>query len=146
MHGATKLVFSVALVVVLVITLTACGASTPPLGLAPTKQLVQKAIAFQVNQSQQQLTQQLQSSAQKFEITQVKLKQLEPLFVEDLPTYHILGTYTLNVKLPQRQLVQENNPFNIYLQRQREGKTWRLALRQDTGKNIQPTWRTYLIP
>lgn len=146
MHGARKLMFSVGLMVVLVITLTACGASTPSLGLAPTKQLVEKAIAFQVNQSQQQLTQQLQSSAEKFEITQVKLKQLEPLFVEGLPTYHILGTFTLKVKLPQRQLVQENNPFNVYLQRQKEGKTWRLALRQDTEKNTQPTWRTYLIP
>lgn len=146
MHRATKLISSVVLLVVFLIMLTACGTSTPSLGIAPGKQLVQKAIAFQVSQTQQQLTQQLQAIPLKFEITQVKRKQLEPLFLEGLPTYHILGTYNLNIQLPQRQIIQQNNPFDIYLQRQREGKTWRLALRQATDKMTQPIWRTYLIP
>ncbi len=144
MPRAARLMVSVVLTALL-ITLTACGTSTPPLSVAPGKQLVQKAIAFQVRQTQQQLTQQLQSLAPKFEITQVRLKQLEPLFVDDLPTYHIQGTYNLKFKLSQQQVTQEN-PFDVYLQRQQEGKTWRLAIPSSPNPNTNRSWHTYLIP
>jgi hypothetical protein len=130
---------------IFLMVLTACGPNTPSLGLAPNKPLVEKAIALQVRQTQQQLTQQLQSSPPKFEIAQVKLKQLEPLFIENLPAYRIFGTYNLTLKLPQQQVTQQKNHFNVYLQRQKEGKTWRLAIPQLTNPNTNPTWRTYLI-
>jgi hypothetical protein len=136
---------SLVLTAIFLIGLSACGTSTPSLGLAPSKQLVQKAIALQVSQTQQRLTQQLQSSPPKFEITQVRLKQLEPLFIGDLPTYHFRGTYNLKFDLPQQQLTQEKNAFDVYLQRQKEGKTWRLLLPQDVDKGAQASWRTYLI-
>ncbi|MBW4647290.1 MAG: hypothetical protein KME06_01115 [Kastovskya adunca ATA6-11-RM4] len=133
------------LIVILIGLLTACGTSTPPLGLAPSKQLVQKAIALQLSQTQQRLTQQLQASPPKFEVPQVKLKQLEAIFVEDLPTYHVRGTYNLKFNLPAQQVTQENNTFDIYLQRQKEGKTWRLLRPEVTGKNTAQVWRSYLI-
>ena len=145
MHRAARLMVSVVLTAILAIALTACGTSTPSVGLAPSKQLVQKAIALQVSQTQQQLTQQLQSSPPKFEITQVALNQLQPLFIDDLPAYHVRGTYNLKIKLPQQQVTQKKNPFDVYLQRQKEGKTWRLALPQDIGKGAWGRWRTYLI-
>ncbi|HEY9902182.1 MAG TPA: hypothetical protein V6D43_07095, partial [Candidatus Sericytochromatia bacterium] len=90
MNRAARLILNLVLIAIFTLALTACGTSAPSLGLAPSKQLVQKAIALQVSQTQQQLTQQLQSSLPKFEITQVSLKQLQPLFVGGLPTYHIL--------------------------------------------------------
>lgn len=133
------------LIVILIGLLTACGTSTPPLGLAPSKQLVQKAIALQLSQTQQRLTQQLQASPPKFEVPQVKLKQLEAIFVEDLPTYHVRGTYNLRFNLPTQQVTQEKNTFDIYLQRQKEGKTWRLLRPEVTGKNTAQVWRSYLI-
>lgn len=137
---------SVLLIVVFLLALTTYGTNTPSLGFAPSKQLVEKAIALQVSQTQQQLTQQLHSSSPKFEIIQVKLKQLEPLFIDNLPAYHFRGTYSLKFELSQEQVIQQNNPFDIYLQRQKEGKTWRLAIRKTIGQGTPPIWRTYLIP
>ena len=145
MARAAKLIVRIVLTVVFLIGFTACGTNTPSLGLAPGKPLVQKAIALQVSQTQQQLTQQLQSSPPKLEITQVTLKQLEPLFIDDLPTYHVRGTYNIKFELPQQQVTQQNNPFDVYLQRQTEGKTWRLAIPQSIGKGANASWRTYLI-
>jgi hypothetical protein len=145
MSTSARLIVSVVLIIISIIALTAGGTSTPSLGLAPSKQLVQKAIALQVSQTQQQITQQLQFSPPKFEITQVKLKQLEPLFINDLPTYHVWGTYNIKIKLPKQQVTQKNNPFNVYLQRQKEGKTWRLAIPEDISTNTPTNWRTYLI-
>lgn len=145
MHKAGRLIISFVLTVMFMGLLTACGTSTPPLGLAPNQELVKKAIALQVSQTQQRLTQQLQSPLPKFEITQVALNQLEPLFIGNLAAYHIRGTYSVKINLSQR-VTQQKNPFDIYLQRQQEGKTWRLAVPQDRSKASQPSyWRTYLI-
>lgn len=146
MHRAARLIVSLVLTAIFLVALTACGANTPPLGLAPNKQLVQKAIALQVNQTQQQLTQRLQSIPPKIQITQVKLKQLEPLFLDDLATFHIWGTYSFKVKLPSQQLPQQQRPFDVYLQRQPEGKTWRLVVPERIGNSSPVSWRTYVIP
>jgi hypothetical protein len=146
MHRAARLIISLVLTAILWVGLTACGANTPPLGLAPNKQLVQKAIALQVNQTQQQLTQRLQSIPPKIQITQVKLKQLEPLFLDDLATFHIWGTYSFKVTLPSQQLPQQQRPFDVYLQRQPEGKTWRLVVPERIDNNSPVSWHTYLIP
>lgn len=145
MHRTARLIVSIVFIGIFTIVLTACGTNTPSLGFAPSKQLVEKAIALQVSQTQQRLTQQLQSSIANYEITRVKLKQLEALFVEDLPTYHIRGTYNLRFNLSQQRVTQENNPFDVYLQRQNEGKTWRLAIPQDSNQGIRGRWLTYLI-
>lgn len=134
------------LAAILLFMLTACGTNTPSLGLAPGKQLVEKALALQVSKTQQQLTQQLQSDVSDYEITQVKLKQLETLFVGELPTYHFRGNYTLELNQSDQQATQQKNSFDIYLQRQKEGKTWRLAIPDVIEQDAVQTWRTYLIP
>ena len=136
---------SAILIAVFMMAMTACGTSTPSLGFAPSKQLVRKAIALQVSQTQQQLTRQLQASPPKFEIAQVNLKQLEPLFIDDLPTYRVSGTYNLKIQLPQQQVTQRKNFFDVYLQRQKQGQTWRLLVPQSIGNNSQTSWHTYLI-
>lgn len=146
MNRAARWIFRVILIVIFTSTLTACGTSKPSLGLAPSKQLVQKAIALQVSQTQKQLTQQLQSSASNFEVTRVAMKQLEPLFLGGLPAYHILGNYSLKLQLPEQQATQQNNSFDVYLQRQKQGKTWRLVVPEGNDKNSKSTWRSYLIP
>ncbi|HEY9608217.1 hypothetical protein [Allocoleopsis sp.] len=145
MHRAARLIVTVVLIGICLMGLTACGGSTPPLGLAPNKQLVQKAIALQINQAQQRLTQRLQSTPPNVEITQVKLKQLEPLFFDNLATFHILGTYRLKVKLPSQQFTQQQRPFDVYLQRQPEGKTWRLLVPEQLSNGSPVSWHTHLI-
>ena len=121
--------------------LTACGTSR----LEPNSQLVQRAIALKFEQTQQQLSQQQGVDFKVFEINRVAITQQEPLVIQDLPAYHVRGTYNLTVSLPRRQVTQQQNPFEVYLQRQKEGKTWRLALPQSTGKDIAPVWLTYSI-
>lgn len=134
------------LTAILLALLTACGT----VGLEPSSQLVQRAIALQLEQTQQQLSQQPRKSGRthlppRFEINRAVITKQEPLVIQNLPAYHVQGTYDFTLKLPQRQVNQQQNPFDIYLQRQKEGKTWRLALPQSTGKGSKPVWLTYLI-
>ena len=126
--------------------LTACGTG----GLEPSSQTVQRAlvklnevIAPQLSQPPQQLTQQL--NLPSFKVNQLVITDKKPFVIQDLPTYRVRGTYDLTVKLPRRRVTQQQNPFEIYLQRQKEGKTWRLVLPQSTDKDGALTWRTYLI-
>lgn len=123
--------------IVLVGLLTACSG----VGIEPNKELVQKAIALQMQQTQQQLQQQVRD----LEIKHVKIAQKQPITIQDLPGYRVKGTYDLKIKLAKQQLSQQQNPFEVYLQRQKEGKTWRLALPQFSTNGV-PSWLTYLIP
>jgi hypothetical protein len=115
-------------IVMLLMLLTACNGSVSPL----SSQLVERAIALQL-------------SPPKFDITHLEITQTEPLVIESLPSYHVQGTYELNLKLSQRR-TQQDNRFDLYIQPQKEGKTWRLALPQFTPNHPEVTWLTYLIP
>ena len=135
------------LTAILLALLTACGT----VGLEPSSQLVQRAIAIALEQTQQQLSQQRRESERthlppRFEINRAVITKQEPLVIQNLPAYHVQGTYDFTLKLPRRQVKQQHSRFDIYLQRQQEGKTWRLALPQSTGKDSKPVWFTYLIP
>ncbi|QIR40980.1 hypothetical protein HCG51_32745 [Tolypothrix sp. PCC 7910] len=125
----------------LLVLLTACGT----IGLLPTNQLVQKAIALQLEQTQQQLSQKLDLDLQGFDIEKLAISEQKPLTVENLPAFRVRGTYDLIIKLPKRRLTQLQQPFEVYLQIQREGKTWRLLLPERVNKDTQPIWHSYLI-
>ncbi|MDB9315988.1 hypothetical protein PN462_22950 [Spirulina sp. CS-785/01] len=135
------------LVVLLLLTvvLSACSAATPPVSYAPGGELVKKAIALQLEQSQQQLSEQLQGSHPALNITNIAVKTIDPLYFAQLPTYHLKGTYKLEIELPNQNVTQEKNEFDIYLQRQKEGKTWRWLKREVTDTEKPPIWRTYLV-
>ncbi|MFH7029241.1 MAG: hypothetical protein ACHBN1_28560 [Heteroscytonema crispum UTEX LB 1556] len=128
------------LTAILLVLLTGCGG----IGL-PTNQLVQKAIAFQLEKTQQQLSQQLDLDFRGFEIKRLSIKQQESLTIQNLPTYRLQGTYDLIFKLPKRQLTQPKKPFEVYLQVQKEGKTWRLLLPEKDSKDNKSVWRSYII-
>ncbi|HEY9876578.1 MAG TPA: hypothetical protein V6D12_24340 [Candidatus Obscuribacterales bacterium] len=129
------------LTAILLVMLTACGVSVPP----PSSYLVQKAIALQLNLTQQQMNHHLHSSPLRFEITQLQITDTEPLIIDNLPTYHVRGTYNLTSRLSSRWVTQRQNPFDVYLQRQKEGKTWRLARPQVNSQDNGLFWLTYLI-
>jgi hypothetical protein len=128
------------LTAILLVLLTGCGG----IGL-PTNQLVEKAIALQLEKTQQQLSQQLDLDFRGFEIKQLSIKQQESLRIQNLPTYRLQGTYDFIFKLPKRQLAQAKKPFEVYLQVQKEGKTWRLLLPEKDSKETKPVWRSYII-
>lgn len=125
---------------ILIGLLTACTNSV----LAPTRQIVRSAIALQLEQTQQQLNQQLDLNFQGFKINHLSINSQKLLTRENLPTFHVQGTYDLTMNLPKKHLNQPQKPFDIYLQLQKEGKTWRL-LQQELSQNTQPVWRSYLI-
>lgn len=129
------------LTVMLLVLLSACGTNT----IEPSSQIVQRGLALQLEQTQQQLSQQLGLDTKGFKIKRVEITQQEPFRIQNLPAYHIRGTYDLTMQLPTRQVNQQHNPFEIYLQRQKEGKTWRLALPKFSGNDTKPAWFTYLI-
>ena len=151
---ATRFLAKRILPVLLALCLTACG-----LGSEPSKQLVRNAIALQVNQTQQELVQQLASygrSADKplalsrdFSLGGVKITQRDRLTVAGLPTYRVRGTYNLTLSLPKRSIKQPQNEFEVYLQRQQEGKTWRVlrpeASRVGSSDRAEIVWRSYSL-
>lgn len=127
--------------VILLILVTACTS----LALLPTPELVQKAIAIQLEQTQQQLNQQLDLNFQKFNIQRISITQQQPLTIENLPAYRVQGNYDFTVKLPKRSFQQLEKPFEVYLQIQKEGKSWRLLIPEKNRQNPQSKWQSYLI-
>ncbi len=119
------------LILVLVLLLSGCS------GVEPNKEIVENAITLQTRLLQQQLQQ-----ISKLELSHVNVTQKQPLSIDKLTGYRISGTYDL--KLHKQRLSQQKNPFEVYLQRQKEGKTWRLALPK-MAKNGAFTWLTYAI-
>jgi uncharacterized lipoprotein YmbA len=134
------------LVFILIILLGACSTPTPPTELAPSGDLIQQAIALQLEQTEQQLSRQLNASHPTLEIGQIRVKKLDPLFIADLPAYRLQGTYKLKITLPRQQVTQPENQFEIYLQRQSEGKTWRLLRREVDSSSQESKWSSYALP
>jgi hypothetical protein len=129
----------------LLIILTACGTAKPPIGLAPSGEIVKTAIALQIQQSQQRLSEQLAANNPNFQITNIAIKAIDPLYLGKLATYHLIGTYTLKLDLSAQNVTQKNNEFDIYIQRQKEGKTWRWLKREVPDLEAPAKWYSYLI-
>lgn len=127
------------LAVILVSLITACSSNN----LAPSNQTVRRAIALQATQTQQELSQQLRLKSPDLKVDRVKVTSQEPLTIQNLPTYRVQGNYDYTLKLSKRKVTQKDNPFEVYLQRQSEGKTWRLAQRQREENGS--SWVTQLV-
>ncbi len=127
------------LAVILVSLITACSANS----LTPSTQIVRRAIALQVTQTQQELSQQLRLKSPDLKIDRVRVTNQEPLTIQSLPTYRVQGNYDYTLKLSKRTVTQKDNPFEVYLQRQSEGKTWRLA--QQQREENGSSWVTQLV-
>lgn len=128
------------LTAILLLLLTACSFGTP----SPNKQLVKKAIAISMQETQQQLSQKLNLDFRELQIDSLSIKQRKLMTVEHLPAFRIQGTYDLNLKLPKRSIEQPQKLFDIYLQLQREGKTWRLLLPPGANED-NSMWHSYLV-
>jgi PBP1b-binding outer membrane lipoprotein LpoB len=134
------------LAIVLIIIFTGCSLAAPPLELSPQGDIVKKAIALQLKMTETNISEQLNATNPDLEIKNIKVEKIEPVFIAKLAAYHLQGTYNSNIKLPRQKVSQQNNQFDVYIQRQSEGKTWRLLKtesRNDKNKPIQ--WSSYLI-
>jgi len=142
MRGAI-LYYMVRLIVILILAVLLTSCST--LVLTPTTQMVEKAIALQLDITKQLLQQKVDLDFQGFEINHLRIKKQKAVNYQKLPTYHIQGTYDLTFKVPDKKVSQPQNPFDIYLQLQKEGKTWRLIFPEISGKENKTVWRSYLV-
>ena len=107
---------------------------------SPDRALVKKAIALQLNLAQEQLNSALKIEQPfELEIKKVTINKRDRLLDRRLPTFHLQGTYQLSAKLSGGTRRQQNSPFEIYLQQQIEGETWRL-LRSEAGE-----WFSYQL-
>jgi hypothetical protein len=125
------------LIGIMLVFLTGCGG-----GYIPNKQLVRKAIALQIEQTQDKLTEKLDLHFRGFGIDRLSISKQESLTIQSLPSYRVRGTYDLTLKLPKRELTQAHKPFDLYLQIQQQGKTWRLLLPDSSSSEA---WRSYLL-
>ncbi|MGB7518100.1 MAG: hypothetical protein WA896_00550, partial [Spirulinaceae cyanobacterium] len=91
----------------LILLLSACAGPTPPLTLAPGKNLVKQAVELQVSLAQKRLSEKLNASSAAWEISKIKIKDLKPLYVNNLATYHLKGTYNLKIKLDDKKVEQD---------------------------------------
>ena len=123
--------------------LVACSINGP----TPNKQLVTKAIALQLSLTQQQLQEQLHlDPPTREQIEGLRISKREPLVVQNLLTFHLQGFYDYTMKMSSEDKVtQRRNPFDLYLQRQIEAKSWRL-LRRQANDNGESVWYSYFIP
>lgn len=133
------------LAVMAILLLTACGAPSPPTELAPPGEIVEKAILLQLKQTEQNLSQKLNASTPELELGRIDVKQIEPVYIAKLPAYHLQGSYNLKLKLARQQVNQKKNEFDIYLQRQIEGKTWRWLKKEPPQADGKSVWTSYSI-
>ncbi|WP_338063320.1 hypothetical protein [cyanobacterium endosymbiont of Rhopalodia gibberula] len=123
----------------------ACDSPTPPTEFAPDGEIVEKAIVLQLTQNLQHLSNQLDMTLPQLKINQIQVKKLDSTLVAQLSTYHLQGTYNLKLMFPRQIKEQKENRFDIYLQRQIEGESWRLLRREYSLYYETPQWKSYLI-
>lgn len=146
-----KSILRLILLTILVGLLSACSVSFSLGGFQPTRDVVQRAIALELSQNREQLRQHLSryitsgEQMPQYEVNRVEIWEEEPLKIHHLLSYHIRGTYNLTIQLPDKRVTERKNSFDVYLQRQQEGKTWRLAKPMTTEQKDEQVWATYLI-
>jgi hypothetical protein len=133
------------LVILCPLILNACQASTVPLEFAPDGNIVQEAITLQLSQRLTPLSQQLNTQKPRLDISNINVKSIDTIAIANLPTYHLKGTYNLKLILPRQEVKQNKNKFDVYLQRQGEGKTWRLLSKDNKKSSEESSWKSYLI-
>ncbi|ACB52164.1 unknown [Crocosphaera subtropica ATCC 51142] len=133
------------LVIFCSLVLTACQSNTVPLEFAPDGKIVEQAIALQLSQRLTPLSEQLNTQKPKLDISNINVKKIAPVTISNLPSYHLTGTYNLKLILPRQEVKQKRNKFDVYLQRQAEGKTWRLLSKDNKSSNQEAVWKSYVI-
>ncbi|QCS49190.1 hypothetical protein FEK30_06940 [Picosynechococcus sp. PCC 11901] len=126
---------------VILLNLWGCTGTEAPREFAPDGEVIQRAIATKLKSHYQQLSQTINAPPPNLELKNIQVKKLDSFFLQALPVYHLQGTYDVVLNFPsQRTENRRRNPFEVYLQRQPEGKTWRSLEKNPQG------WRSQQLP
>jgi hypothetical protein len=127
------------LTVLLTIGMVSCDRLNPNADLP-----LEVALLRQAQLGQEQLLGQLRlDPAPILHVRHIRVQSRRDLLIQEFPSYAVRGVYDLDVEFPQRTLTRQRQPFEVFLQPQAEGTTWRLARLDDTVN--PPQWRTYLL-
>jgi len=129
----------------LLLFLSACSSIKPPTEFAPDGETISQALILQIKQTQNRLSQELKLPEPEFSISQINIKTIEPIYIANLAAYHLSGTYTFKLKQSHKSISQKDNLFDLFLQRQAEGKTWRLLVKNLANNGTENQWSSYLI-
>lgn len=120
-----------------------CAIEKPPLEFAPSPSIIEKALRFKLEHQQNSLSRQLRQSKSEFIISQINITKIEPTILLNLPTYHLEGRYKVILKKNNHKKRLINNTFDLDLQRQTRGKTWKILIKTETKKSVK--YSSYLI-
>ncbi|WP_160148421.1 hypothetical protein [[Leptolyngbya] sp. PCC 7376] len=127
------------LIVLNCFVLTGCHAGSAPREFAPDGTVIQQAMQGELRQHYRKLSDSISASPPTLQLKNIQVDQLDSFFLKRLPVYHVQGTYDLELEFPSQTKRRPKNPFELYLQRQTEGKTWRSL------KKIPLGWQSYPV-
>ena len=130
------------IVVLLGLVLTGCGGGIPNQGV------IERAIVLQFRNTQAELSPQLfwkDAPVVNVNVRRVKVGQQETLVIQNVKTYHLRGTYDAVVEWRDRKTIQQQSPFEVYLQHQRDSQDWQLIRPASAGAAFD-SWITQSIP
>ena len=137
---AIALIFSF----LLILLLTSCQINL----FIPDQQLIGRAIARQIQLTSSNLQENLLMQGkvnQAFIIDRLLIENIETSDIMGGRSYHVTGAYHLQSDPPSQTKIRADHPFDIYIQRQIEGKTWRLLRPVFDQEGKQINWLSYLI-
>ncbi|MDA0267128.1 MAG: hypothetical protein O3A14_09220 [Cyanobacteria bacterium] len=131
-----------ALVLALMLGLTACGG-----GPAPPADVVTQAVTQQAETTQRQLWQGLsrQADAPKLQINRVKPTRTRSIWVDGQGAYQIKGNYQLDLRYSSRR-VKQKVPFEVILQPVPNSDNWQWLYPVSDSPGTPPQWQTQLLP
>lgn len=133
----------------LVVFLSSCTVITVSPVPFPPSDILRQAIELQLRQSQtvihQHFSQFHPAPLPAMQLNQIKITQIEPMTIQELPAFHVQGFYHLQITRPDSKTQHRRNPFDVYLQSQKRGQTWRLARPYFPRGQTSQQWLTYLI-
>ena len=132
-----KTIATVIILTSLNLFLWGCSTNQPPLEFTPPPQIIEKAIVMQLELKYDRVSKNLTTKKPQYKITNIKVDKIEPTVKFDLPTYHLEGKYQLRIKNDRRKSKKIASNFQVDLQRQSSGQTWRLITSSNYQQNIK---------
>ena len=122
-------------VLLIAVSLTACGGSQPP------RALLNEALALQIQLTQSAIASSLDLTPMPIapSVSRVRVEDQESFSLGDEQGLRISGRF--DWQLPGDR-VQVDSPFELFLQRGSRGQSWRLA-RPNGGSEDRQAWLTY---